>query len=215
MGALRGGVVGLIASHSPDLSQISRLSRGPCEGCASVGPVSPEAGHLAPGPWEAQQSANGITARFLSLFLYSRPALSGCPAELAGVSSLARFRAPSCAEPGAQLRVDAASDGIGDGVEVHPGARLNDGADHAHEEAWFALVRGGQGGGNGMSDKRHGWSPMLKVRTTQDVSCSLRAAAIMLRCNKDKAQAGERNRDRRTPAMPLSHGTFIVLTHWL
>ena len=43
-----------------------------------------------------------------------------------------------------------ASDGIRDGVEVHPGARLNDGADNAHEEAWCALGRGGQGGGNGL-----------------------------------------------------------------
>src|SRR3954470_21534140 len=66
-----------------------------------------------------------------------------------------------------KLRVDPASDGICDGVEVHPGARLNDGADHAHEKAWCALGRSGQGRGDGVSDGRHGWSP-LKVRTTQD-----------------------------------------------
>ena len=46
-----------------------------------------------------------------------------------------------------ELRVDPASDGIGDGLEVHPGARLNDGTDHAHEKACRALGRGGQGRG--------------------------------------------------------------------
>src|SRR5215211_6011511 len=69
-----------------------------------------------------------------------------------------------------ELRVDPAGYGICDRFEVHPGARLNDGADDAHEEAWVVLTGGGQGAGDGMSDKRHGWSP-LRVWTTQDVSC--------------------------------------------
>jgi hypothetical protein len=36
--------------------------------------------------------------------------------------------------------------GICDSSKVHSGTRLNDSADDTHEEAWFALGRGGQGG---------------------------------------------------------------------
>src|SRR3954470_5612901 len=66
MGELRGGAVGLIASHSSDLSRRSQPSRGPCEGRASASPVSPAIGYLARGSYEAQQSANGITAWLFS-----------------------------------------------------------------------------------------------------------------------------------------------------
>ena len=40
-------------------------------------------------------------------------------------------------------RVDPARGGICDGFAVHSGARLNEDADDAHEEAWCALGRGG------------------------------------------------------------------------
>jgi hypothetical protein len=72
-----------------------------------------------------------------------------------------------------------------------------------------------QGWGDGVSDRRHGWSPVLKVRTTQDGSCSFRTAAILLHCSEYKDQAGKRNGDHRTPAMSLSHGTFIVPSYEL
>ena len=64
-----------------------------------------------------------------------------------------------------------------------------------------------------MGDVRYGWSPVLKVQTIQDVSCSLWDNSFMLHRNKDKGPAGQRHRNQRTPAMSQSHGTFIVLTH--
>src|SRR3954462_1325019 len=91
-GADRGGTVGLIASYSPDLSRRSQLSRGPYEGRASPSPASPERGHCAPGARKAQQLANGITAWLSLLLEFPVTNGCGCPAGLAGIGSVARFR---------------------------------------------------------------------------------------------------------------------------
>src|SRR3712207_1856749 len=56
-------------------------------------------------------------------------------------------------------RVDPTRGGIRDGGQIHPGARLHDGADHPHKEVGLALSGRPQAGSGGMSDKRHGWSP--------------------------------------------------------
>src|SRR3954469_8088910 len=75
-------------------------------------------------------------------------------------------------------RVDPTGGGIRDGGQVHPGARLRHGAGQGHEAARFALS--GSGPCGRMSDKRHGWSPVMKRSTTPHVSCP--SAWLMLHC---------------------------------
>src|SRR4051812_5261866 len=72
-------------------------------------------------------------------------------------------------DPLLQNRIDLSGGGIGYGGQICPGARLYDGADHAHEEVRFGLG-GGNKGISGMDDERHGWSLVWRW-TIQNASC--------------------------------------------
>ena len=105
-----------------------------------------------------------MTAWFFSLLLRSATHLCG--------SCCARTLTVRC--PGSERHhaqnplfadwVDPTGRGICDGGPLHPGARRHDSVSQAHEAAGLALSGSGQRGWSGISGKRHGWSPLLKVR---------------------------------------------------